>query len=108
MRGVFEWGEVVKIETLRGVALVHKIRELESKNIPIRSIAVGRTNAEWIIEHDDPCHQADLIAETLPQASHPEAQLGSNRSGHDGGHNPGPYSPGTPHLPGRAGATGNK
>lgn len=44
----------MKTETLRGAALVHKIRELESKHIPIRSVTVGRTNSEWIVEHDNP------------------------------------------------------
>jgi hypothetical protein len=94
----------MKTETLRGAALVHKIRELEAKNIVVRSITVGGTTSEWIIEHDDPCHQADLLAETLPEASHPETLAGSNRSGHDGGHNPGSHSPGASHLPGREGA----
>lgn len=99
----------MKIETLRGVALVHKIRELESKNIPVRSVTVGRTNAEWIVEYDDrPSYQANLIAQPGPQAAHPEAQSGSAGSGHVGGHHAGPHTPGTPYLPGREGAAGNQ
>lgn len=41
-------------ETLRGVALIHRLRELESKNIPVRSVTVGKNPAEWLLAWDGP------------------------------------------------------
>ncbi len=109
MCGVFEGVEVVKSETLRGVALVHKLRELESQNVIIKSVAVGRTNAEYILEwHERPEYQTSIVAEPFPQAQNPEALPGSNRRGHDGRHHAGSHSPGASHLSGGEGPAGNQ
>jgi hypothetical protein len=99
----------MKTETLRGVALVHKIRELESQNKSIRRISVGQTNAEWIIEWDEPAvFQTEILAEPWKKETGTALEPASYRGGNLGGRDAGSHSPGPPDFSGRERPAGNQ